>query len=57
MRAEEEIRKRLENLEKASATEGPYAEQKNIEGSSVTSFRVGSRRNEHSINILRDRKA
>jgi hypothetical protein len=30
MRTEEEIRKRLENLEKASATEGPYTEQKNI---------------------------
>ena len=30
MRTEEEIRKRLENLEKESATEGPYTEQKNI---------------------------
>jgi hypothetical protein len=30
MRTEEEIRKRLENLEKESVAEGPFTEQKNI---------------------------
>jgi hypothetical protein len=30
MRTKEEIRKRLENLEKTSATKGPYTEQKSI---------------------------
>jgi len=30
MRSEEEVRKRLEHLEKERETEGPFTEQKNI---------------------------